>query len=83
MNCCQRPLKIVIIKKHATNQNSFIQQVSTNTGKKAVSHRGDTFWANVENASKINLLISSANNAEHFCYCNIYKWSKSLLHDIS
>jgi len=30
----------------ATNQNYFMQQVSTNAGKKTISHRGATLWAN-------------------------------------
>jgi len=34
--------------RYATNQNHFTQQVSTNAGKKTISHRGATLWANVD-----------------------------------
>jgi len=33
--------------RYATNQNYFIQQVSTNAVKKTLSHWGATLWANV------------------------------------
>ena len=36
---------------YATNHNYFIQ-VSTNGGKKTISHRGATFWANVDQQFK-------------------------------
>jgi len=38
--------------RYAKNQNYFIQQASTNTGKKTISHRGATLWANVEQRFK-------------------------------
>jgi len=38
--------------RYTTNQNYFIQQVSTNAGKKTISHRGATLWANVEQQFK-------------------------------
>jgi len=34
--------------RYAANQNYFMQQVSTNSGKKTISHRGATLWVNVE-----------------------------------
>jgi len=38
--------------RYATNQNYFIQQVSTNAGKKTISHRGATLRTNVEGKFK-------------------------------
>jgi len=38
--------------RYATNQNYFIQQVSTNAGKKTISHRGATLWASAEQQFK-------------------------------
>jgi len=38
--------------RYATNQNYFIQQVSTNAGKKTISNRGATHWANVDHQFK-------------------------------
>ena len=60
MKCCQHHLKICFRKRkvhchntrYATNQNYFIQQVSTNAGKKTISNRGATHWANVDQQLK-------------------------------
>jgi len=38
--------------RYANNQNYFIKQVSTNAGKKTISHRGATLWANVDQQFK-------------------------------
>jgi len=38
--------------RYATSQNYFIQHVSTNAGKKTISHRGATHWANVDQQFK-------------------------------
>jgi len=37
--------------RYTTNQNYFIQ-VSTNAGKKTISHRGAILWANVDQQFK-------------------------------
>jgi len=62
MKCCQHHLKIgfrkrlkfivIVHTRYATIQNYFIQQVSTNAGKKTISHREATLWANVEQQFK-------------------------------
>jgi len=38
--------------RYATNQNYFIQQVSTNAGKQTISYRGATLSANVDQQFK-------------------------------
>jgi len=38
--------------RYATNQTYFMQQVSTNAGKKTISYRGATLWANVNQQFK-------------------------------
>jgi len=47
--------------RYATNQNYCIQRVSTNAGKKTISHRGATLWANVEQQFK---------DISHNTFCN-------------
>jgi len=38
--------------RYVSIQNYFIQEVSTSAGKQTISHRGTTFWANVEQQFK-------------------------------
>jgi len=77
MKCCQHHLKDLFQKtaevqchntRYATNQNYFIQQVSTNAGKKTISYRGATLWANVDQQFKDKSRNTFSN---HFCCCNM------------
>jgi len=52
--------------RYATNQNYFIQQVSTNAGKKTISNRGATLWANVDQQFKGQSHIAFSNQYRSF-----------------
>jgi len=52
--------------RYATNQNNFIQQVSTNAGEKTMSHRGVTLWANVDQQFKIKSHNAFSNQYRSF-----------------
>jgi len=51
--------------RYATNQNYFIQ-VSTNAGKKTISNRGATHWANVDQQFKDKSHIAFSNQYRSF-----------------
>jgi len=56
--------------RYATNQNYFIQQISTTLAKKTISHRGAALWENADQQFKDKptpLVI----NPDHFCCCNM------------
>ena len=52
--------------RYATNQNYFIQQVSTNAGKKTISNRGATHWANLDQQLKDKSHIAFSNHYRSF-----------------
>jgi len=51
--------------RYANNQNYFIQ-VSTNAGKKTISHRVATLWANVDHQFKDKSLHAFSNQYRSF-----------------
>jgi len=60
--------------RYATNQNYFIQQVSTNTDKKQFLIEELLFGQMQNNNSKINPITPLISSADHFCCCNMNVW---------
>ena len=64
--------------RYATNQNYFMQQVSTNAGKKN-SHRGATLWENVDQQFKDKSHNAFSNQYQSFLLLQ-YGWLSEKLY---